>query len=921
MASPFEQTPQQFENPQEEIEFLRKQLAERESRFEHKPSEAEREQAATDTLNAYKSAPAEEVLHPTYQTHSQERQELALNLSPEKHDETMEDLLGVLQERGLKNALSVVSEMNNPHIEDDFHRFLVQYLKETGDIPGGNKQKEMLRGINMTLFEVALPHMYGEESEQQRTFKEIVSAMEQFYAGMLSIADAKEPQIGKNYFTIELAKPAEGKEVIFFVAVPTHKQELFEKQMHAVFPDAKIEEAQDDYNIFNDEGASAGAVAVAAENPIYPIRTYDAFDHDPLNIVLNTFAKLNDTGEGAAIQLVVAPAGDRFIKKYGQALDQIREGTAVKEAINIPHSIGGEFGKALKGFAKEFSDTKKKEEGEKRMDGRNETAIEQINEKISSTILQTNIRVAASAGTERRAQDILSDLESAFHQFANTQGNSISFEQKQKRKLLGLFKSFSYRAFDASQGFPLNLKELTSILHFPVTGTESPYLRQAKAGTAAVPSNMPTDGLLLGENIYRGKHTSVFIQPEDRMRHFYAIGQTGTGKTGLFKNMIIQDMRNGEGVCMIDPHGSDIEDVLANVPKERIDDVIYFDPAYTQRPMGLNMLEYNPAYPEQKTFVVDELLSIFKKLYSHMPESMGPAFEQYFRNATLLVMEDPESGNTLMDVSRVMVDAEFREHKLSKSTNPVVTQFWRDVATKAGGEASLQNIVPYITNKFDVFTANEIMRPIIGQQQSAFHMREVMDERKILLVNLSKGRLGDMNAHLIGLVLIGKILQAALSRVDMVGKEVPPPFYVYLDEFQNVTTPSISTILSEARKYQLSLNIAHQFIGQLSDDIKDAVFGNVGSLATFRVGAEDAEYLKPQFSPTFDTQDIMNLDNRNAYMKMLVNGVPTDPFSMKTMDRYEGNPEVAPKLKELSYFKYGRDKEEINAEIRRRYGY
>jgi len=919
MERGFEQSPQQFENPQEEIDFLRKQLAERERQFEHAPSEAERDKIASETIDAYKQKSSEEVLAPQYQTTAQERKELALNLSPEKHDPTMEDLLGILEEKGFKNALSVVDEMNSPHIADDFHRFLVQYIKETGHIPGGQKEKNLLKGLNMTLFEVSLPH-HTEESGRERTFKEMVSAMEQFYAGMLSIADSKEPQIGKNYFTIELAKPIDQKEVVFFVAVPTHKQELFEKQIHAVFPDAHIDVVNDDYNVFNDEGASVGAYAESTKNPIYPVRAYEDFDHDPLNIVLNTFAKLADTGEGAAVQLVVAPAGSKFIEEYGHALDQIRKGVKTKNAIHIPSSVGGEFGKAIKDFA--FGDNKpKKKNDEPFSQERDEVAIEQITEKVSSTILQTNVRVVASADTELRANDILSDIESAFHQFTNTQGNGFTFAKQKKRKLLGLFKEFSYRAFSKMEGFPLNLKELTTILHFPVQSTESPYLRHAKAGTGAAPSNMPNSGILLGKNVYRGKETDVYMQPEDRLRHFYAIGQTGTGKTSLFKNMIIQDMKRGEGVCMIDPHGTDIDDLLAHVPKERIDDVIYFDPAHTARPMGLNMLEFNPEYPEQKTFVVDELFSIFKKLYAHMPESMGPAFEQYFRNAALLVLEDPESGSTMLDISRVFSDAEFREMKLERASNPVVIQFWREIATKAGGEASLQNIVPYITSKFDIFTANEIMRPIIGQQKSAFRFREVMDERKILMVNLSKGRLGDINAHLIGLILVGKILQATLSRVDMTGKESPAPFYLYLDEFHNITTPSIATILSEARKYGLSLNIAHQFIDQLSDEIKDAVFGNVGSFAAFRVGAEDAEYLQPQFDPIFTQRDILNLDNRNAYVRMLINGVPAEPFSMKTNAIEDGKQEVVQKLKDLSYFKYGRDRQEINEEIRRRYGY
>jgi hypothetical protein len=334
--------------------------------------------------------------------------------------------------------------------------------------------------------------------------------------------------------------------------------------------------------------------------------------------------------------------------------------------------------------------------------------------------------------------------------------------------------------------------------------------------------------------------------------------------------MISQDIEAGEGVCFIDPHGNDVQEILTRIPKSRYEDVIYFDPAFTARPMSLNMLEFDPKYPEQKTFVVNELFSIFKKLYGAVPESMGPAFEQYFRNSALLVMEDPASGNTLLDISRVLSDKTYRDFKLTKCRNPLVSQFWQN-AQKTTGDQGLANYVQYVTNKFDVFLSNDIMRPVVSQEKSSFNFRDVMDNKKILLVNLSKGRLGDINANLIGLILVGKILMAALSRTDMMGKDFPP-FYLYIDEFQNITTDSISTILSEARKYKLSLHIAHQFIAQLEEGIRDSVFGNVGSMATFRVGAEDAEFLEKQFAPVFTAREIMNIDNFNAYAKLLSQG-------------------------------------------------
>jgi hypothetical protein len=480
-------------------------------------------------------------------------------------------------------------------------------------------------------------------------------------------------------------------------------------------------------------------------------------------------------------------------------------------------------------------------------------------------------------------------------------------------------QSFSFREFDAKTALPLSLDEIATILHFPAEGVESaPQFKQSRAKTAPAPLDLPQHGTLLGSNKHRNIETQVYVTPEDRLRHFYIIGQTGTGKTVLMKNIIEQDIAGGAGVCMIDPHGNDIIDVLGTIPDNRIDDVIYFDPSRTDMVMGLNMLEYDPEHPEQKTFVVNELFSIFQKLYGANSEALGPMFEQYFRNSTQLVMEDPESGSTLLDISRVMVDASFRRMKMSKARNPVVVQFWRDIATKAGGEAALENIVPYITSKFDVFNANDFMRPIIGQQKSAFNFRNVMDEKKILLINLSKGKLGDINANLIGMIVVGKILMAALSRVDDLTKSYAP-FYLHIDEFQNVTTDSISSILSEARKYKLGLTIAHQFIAQLAEPIRDAVFGNVGSIAAFRVGSDDAPVLEAQFAPIFDASDLMNIENYNAYVRILANGVPTKPFNIRTMTPNETDHGKVARIIERSYEQYGQPRRKVEMDISSRY--
>ncbi len=930
----------QFNTPEEELQYLRQVVLDRERHLsspEDSPERAkEREALISEELSSYSVQNADRVLHEHYKMKPTEQWEIILELSPEAHDKKMEELLALVQEKGVLNAIQIARGFNSPHIDADFHRFLVEYLKKGYPAPGLKEKMPVAKALRHTLYEVALPENKQGKDDQKRALKELVSSMEQFYAGMLSVGSADAGSSGddngENQFSIELAVADGSEEFIFYVSVPDSKRELFEKQFLSIFQDAKIAEKKDDYNIFNVEGIAVASTATQARREIFPIKTYDQFDYDPLNVLLNALSKLSKEGEGAAIQIIFNPVGDYYTKAYKSALDEVQKGESAKKATDVRHGFWGNFTK----LAKEAGKTAAKEVGENIMnpgsakDGKDKDkpkvvdsiVVEQITAKIASPVIEANIRMVASAASRPRTEEILANMESSFNQFDNPLGNGIKFKRKDKLELAEILHKFSYRMFDKGEAIPVSIKELTTMMHFPTESVVTTHgLKQSKAGTAPAPLGLPGaagHGIFLGTNKHRNTDTTVYLAPEDRLRHFYTIGQTGTGKSTMLKNMIIQDIKNGEGVCFIDPHGSDVQDILAQIPKERYDDIIYFDPSYTERPMALNMLEYNRAYPEQKTFVVNELFSIFQKLYGGVPESMGPIFEQYFRNATMLVIEDPDSGCTLLDVSRVMAVKSFRDMKLSKCKNPIVVQFWKEVAEKAGGEASLSNMVPYITSKFDVFLANDIMRPIIAQEKSSFNFREIMDSRKILLVNLAKGRLGDINSSLIGLILVGKILMAALSRVDSFGKEMHP-FYLYIDEFQNVTTPSISTILSEARKYKLSLAIAHQFIAQLDEKIKDSVFGNVGNLAIFRVGAEDAEYLEKQLEPTFTANDIMNIDNMNCYMKMLAEGKPVRPFNIEFTWPPKGNTKVADSLKELSYLKYGQDRELVEAGIMEKY--
>ncbi len=918
MEKPFLSGMPKFKTPEEELSYLRARISKREEELiELGHFENAKENAAKDIMGVYKNIPPEQVLHGSNIMNEKETKAIVLALKPELHDVVMEELLGIVITKGIKNALSVCEAMGSPHIDNDFHRFLIQYLKTGQVIKDLKENTPLYKSLNMTLFEITLPPP-TDEADKSKGFKEFIGAMEQFYAGMQSISTDKKNE-KEIYFTLEVALSNESDEVIVYAGIPNKHLSLFEKQILAFYHDAKVREVADDYNIFTDGGGSVGAYAKLAERGVLPIKTYETIDHDTMNMILNVFSKLKTKGEGAAIQLVVAPAGDKFINEFHMILDDVKDGMSVKYANDNFYKFRKAFAKTSKEIIfgqHEKPDAEKKEKytpGRRAVD---EGAAEKIGNKIKSTIMKTNIRIIASGETKERAESILQEIKSSFNQFSEAASNSFVFEEAHGSDLKQLFHDFSYRFFSSAKIMPLNLKELASVFHFPVGIGSQPQLKEAKAGIAGAPLEMKQEGIILGINSYRGKDTEIHLAKEDRMRHFYVIGQTGTGKTNVMLNMITQDIKNGDGCCYIDPHGTDIQTILSRIPKERVDDVIYFDPAYTPRPMGLNMLEYDTKYPEQKTFVVNELMGIFNKLFD-MKIGGGAMFEQYFRNSAFLVMEDPESGSTLLEITRVLADKEFRDMKLVKCKNPIIKQFWIS-AEQTTGDQSLANFVPYISSKFDNFISNDIMRPVVLQQNSVFNFRKIMDEKKILLVNLSKGRLGDINANLIGLVLVGKIQMAALSRVDMFGKPMND-FYLYIDEFQNVTTDSIASILSEARKYRLSLNIAHQYISQLEEKIKNAVFGNVGSMAVFRVGTEDATFLEPRFKPTFSAADITKLDNYNAYVNMLVSGQPVKPFNIRTIPPEKGNPEIVDSLKELSYVKYGRDREEVEEEIMGRY--
>lgn len=763
-------------------------------------------------------------------------------------------------------------------------------------------RRRLMESLHMKLFLVQLPRGRSAPSEGPKEKEDVVQAIARFEQLFSALGASGKP------FAFEVAVPYVGEEIHFYVAVVKNIAEPFVRQVQSQWPDARVEHA-DDYNVFHYGGAVAGVTVRHAERFLLPIRTYRELGGDPFLSILGGLEKVNAVGEGCAIQYVVRPAGKEAKRELTAGLKAVQKGVSLSHLLSEKRAALSDLKHAV---APEKKGGKDEPAGNVRRDERAETLL---SNKLAKPLFEVVVRVVASAPTPHRADELLGELTAGFSQFEAPERNS--FKLVRARNLGAFARQFSFREFIPEDAMVLNVEELASVIHFPTPGASPARLKAVKSREAPPPTKLPARGALLGESIYRGERRPIRIAEEDRRRHLYLVGQTGTGKSTLITSLAAEDMAEGRGLAVIDPHGDLIERLLALVPPKRIDDVILFNPADLEMPLGLNMIEHDPARPEQKTFLVNELLGIFGKLYD-LKATGGPMFEQYMRNALLLLMEDSAvEPATLMEVPRIFTDPAFRARKLTRITNPTVQDFWEKEAIKAGGDAALANMTPYITSKFAAFTANDYMRVIIGQERSALNFRTFMDEGKIVLVDLAKGKIGDLNASLFGMIVVGKILMAALGRGDM-PEASRRDFYLFIDEFQNFTTDSIATILSEARKYRLNFTIAHQFLGQLSDTIRDAVFGNVGSLLVFRVGAPDAEVLAKQMGGTFTPDDLTNLDNFRGAMKLLVDGETSPPFSLALTPRMPGDQTLSARIKERSRMRYGRPREEVEREIRER---
>src|SRR3989338_8417376 len=641
------------------------------------------------------------------------------------------------------------------------------------------------RILNSVFLEVSTQKEHTDsDQEPQKEPKDMIGIAEQFFATIGQIEGRNlQHFLGINeYVSFEIA--AHQKRISFYINVPKRLQALIEKQLHAQYPKAQIDVIKP-YNIFKPQSFVAAAELTLQKDYAFPFRTYKNMEADPLNALTNSLSKLTNE-EGAGIQLLISPISERWQHKprsqalkiqQGRNPDVVTSSLALRALNGFSHLIGSAFNELLSGKNKPQAVPGHIDQSgiykPLQLTPMQQEMIKKFEEKASKVGYKFNLRLVASSTDQVSAESNLKNILASYMQYTMPPFNGFRVI---KRRPASVITDFVFRIFRNTKAI-LGREQLASLWPPPTRFTETPNIKWLAAKKAPAPVNVPASGLLLGRNLYRGTETKIYIEQDDRRRHAYVIGRTGTGKTELMKNMAIQDIRNGEGICIVDPHGDLVEDVLRYIPKERADDVILFEPFDMERPLGLNMLEVKG--PEQKDFAIQEMIAIFYKLFP--PEMIGPMFEHNMRNVMLTLMEDVQYPGTIAEIPRMFTDTDFQRYKVSKVKDPIVRAFWEKEMAKTS-DFHKSEMLGYLISKVGRFVENEMMRNIIGQGKSAFDFRDVMDNQKILLINLAKGKTGEVNAKLLGLIIVSKIQMAAMSRAD-IPEDQRKDFYLYVDEF------------------------------------------------------------------------------------------------------------------------------------------
>lgn len=786
------------------------------------------------------------------------------------------------------------------------------------------KKQDFKRTLNLWFFKITVPKKdsdLDEKKEWFKDFKEAVSIMEQLLSSLKSIHSNKiyKKILGQDLLSLEYV--AVKDEIYFFIVAPKNYKELLEKQINWFYPDAIIEETLEE-NIFAWKKYYETTYLYTKKPHFYPLKTYQKLESDPINNITNAISKL-DEDEAAVIQIMIKPIDDDWQEECMKVSSNIMKWKKEHRTINP-------IGLIVSLFEDLFWNSDKWKDWQ--LDsGWKTSALTQeraktVDEKWDKTGYETVIRIITTWNNKNSVHTNLINIISSFSQFSYPDFNKFGYTIRHSSNKL--IKNYIYRFFKKpmwKKKMILNTEELASIFHIPHSKyNKTPEIKWQNFKIVKAPSNIPKEWLLLGHNIHRWTKKEIRIKTEDRFRHFYVIWQTGTWKSSILQVMARQDLRNGNGIAVMDPHWDLAKDLLPFIPRERADDVIYFDPSDESRPMWLNLFEANNQDDKEK--VAQDAMNIMIKLFWN--EIFGPRLQDYFRNWALTLMDYPQ-GWTIVDIVRLFTDEDFRKDRVRNLKNPIVRNWW-DKTYASMWDREKWEIIPYFSAKFGQFITNSMMRNILWQTKSSFDVSEVMQSGKILLINLSKWLIWDLNSELLWLIIVNKIQMAAMKRQQM-DKEDRKDFFLYIDEFQNYITPSIESILSEARKYRLWLVLAHQYLWQLekSDaltksnlNLKNAIFGNVWTIMSYKIWPEDWEFLAKYYAPTFSEQDLVNMDKFKSVMKLSVDQQPTTPFSIMPINPYleTWDKKIAKAFVELSRLKYGREKEFVSKEIEYRIG-
>ena len=773
------------------------------------------------------------------------------------------------------------------------------------------EQKNFERGLKMVPLLIHLPPPSDDAEVGGRDTRDIidenVSKAQIMYNIIASTYNKglKRKFYGQRHLGFEIVG-AEGF-VKFYAAVPVSMVEVVKQAIVSAYPSARLDEVPE-HNIFNQIGKISGTTGgelTLKENAAYPIATYQDLKRDAMQSLLNSLSTL-EKEDGVGIQILMRPADPGWRKSATAFANSKRKG----------NDKGFKLGSVAKDFLSAFNKPPEEKGGSSdrpELSSLDQAVLDSIDDKTRHPGFEVLIRIVASSNISQKSLAILNNVVASFSLFDSQGKNGFKFTPA--KDIERFVTSYILRFFPQEHNKNiLNSVELSTLFHFPdQKNIPTSQVQRQLSKQVDGPRNIGEEGILLGYNLFRGAKKPIRLALNDRQRHMYVVGQTGTGKSTFLENVALQDMLNGEGFAFIDPHGDTAENLLAMVPKERTEDVVYFCPADMDYPMGLNLFEFHT--PEQKDFLIQEAINMLYKLYDPQRQGIiGPRFERIFTNSALLLMADP-SGGTFVDIPKLLIDPDFMREKLKHVTDQNVLDFWTKEWPNAQRSNESGEVTSWVVSKFGAFLSNEMMRNIIGQTKSSFDLRKIMDEKKILIVNLSKGRSGELNSRLLGMIFVMKFQAAAMSRSNISESE-RTDFCLYVDEFQNFSTDSFATIMSEARKFHLNLVVANQFTTQLSEEVRDAVFGNIGTIISFRVGQNDVDMLSNYFQPTFDKEDLLRVPNYNTIVRTLIGGVPTQAFTMATLPPLgKPNKQLFQALRQLSAAKYGRPRKKVESLI------